>query len=93
MMSEAGERLLEGALEALEFAKGKARPGAYKVHFPEACDISSLRRSMNMTVAEFADYFGLDEQTVIAREAEATKDGSAFEEPAHHADRIPDTAT
>ena len=84
-MSKAGERLLKGALQALEFAKGQAKPGTYSVHFPEASDIRSLRLSMNMSVSEFAEYFGLDEQTVIKHEAEAAKTDSAKSATIHHA--------
>ena len=77
-MTKAGERLLEGALQALEFAKGNAKPGTYNVHFPEASDIKALRQSMKMTVSEFAQYFGIDEQAVLEHEAnEAKADSSA----------------
>ncbi len=92
-MTEAGKRLLEGALQALEFAKGNAKPGTYSVHFPEASDIKALRQSMKMTVSEFAEYFGLDEQTVINREAEAAQSDSSIERSSHHAERIPGQAT
>ena len=33
-MTEAGERLLRGARQALAFAQGKAKPGTFKVHYP-----------------------------------------------------------
>ena len=33
-MSKAGQRLLQGAREALEFAKGNANPDDYRVHRP-----------------------------------------------------------
>ena len=85
-MTKAGERLLEGALQALAFAKGNAKPGTYIVHFPEASDVKALRHSMKMTVSEFAEYFGLDEQTVTKHEAEATKADSATERSSHQAD-------
>lgn len=91
-MTKAGERLLEGALQALAFAKGNAKPGTYKVHFPEASDIRALRQSMKMTVSEFAEYFGLDEQTVIKHEEEAMKADSSIERPSLHVERIPGQA-
>ena len=93
MMTEAGERLLEGALQALEFAKGNAKPGTYSVHFPEASDIKALRKSMKMSVSEFAEYFGLDEQAVIKHETEAAKTDSSIEGSTHHTERIPRPAT
>jgi len=88
-MTEAGERLLEGALQALEFAKGNAKPGTYTVHFPEASDIKALRQSMKMSVSKFAEYFGLDEQTVLRLEAEAAKIDSASDDSTHQTERIP----
>lgn len=92
-MTEAGDRLLEGALQALEFAKGKAKPGTYRVHFPEASNIIGLRQSMKMTVSEFAEYFGLDEQTVIDREAEATESECAKKESVHLTEEMHGTAS
>ena len=91
-MTKAGERLLEGALQALEFAQGRAKPGTYRVHFPEASDIKSLRQSMKMSVSEFAEYFGLDEQTVIKREAEAPNSEPADEGSIHQTERVPGPA-
>lgn len=87
-MTEAGDRLLEGALQALEFAKGQAKPGTYSVHFPEASDIKALRQSMKMSVSEFAEYFGLEEQAVMKHEAEAAETESAEEGPTHHTQQI-----
>ncbi len=34
-MSEAGKRLIKSALQALDFAEGRAETGSYRVHFPE----------------------------------------------------------
>jgi len=93
MMTEAGKRLLEGALQALDFAKGNAKPGAYSVHYPEASDLKALRQSMKMSVSEFAEYFGLSEQDVIEHEAEAAKADSPTEGSNRHSERIPGPAT
>lgn len=92
-MTEAGERLLEGALQALEFAKGNAKPGTYSVHFPEASDIKALRQSMKMSVSEFAEYFGLDEQAVIEHEAEALRTESSCQGSTRQSERTPRPAT
>lgn len=35
-MSKAGQRLLQGANEALEYAKGNANLDEYQVHYPDA---------------------------------------------------------
>ena len=34
-MSKAGQRLLQGVKEALEYARGTANPDDYRVHYPE----------------------------------------------------------
>ena len=69
-MSKAGERLIRSAKQALDFAHGKAKPGTYRIHYPEASNPQALRESLKMTIPEFAEYFGLSETTVREREQE-----------------------
>ena len=69
-MSKAGERLIRSAKQALDFAQGNAKPGTCHIHYPEASNPQALRESLNMTIAEFAEYFGLSETTVRKREQE-----------------------
>ncbi len=33
-MSQAGERLLRGAEQALKYAQGRAKPGTYRIYVP-----------------------------------------------------------
>ena len=56
-MTKAGDSILAGAREALEFAQGK-RTGA-KVHIPDEIDARRIRRKIGMTQPEFAAYFGV----------------------------------
>ncbi len=59
-MTEAGERLLAGAKQALDFALGNAEAGTYKVHYPKASDIvirregsADFERIYQLTAAAF----------------------------------------
>ena len=61
-MSDVGESIIKGALEALEFAQGKDNGSI--VHVPEDIDVSAIRTSMRMTQKQFASQFGLSTRTV-----------------------------
>lgn len=59
-MTDAGERLLAGARQALDFAMGKAAPGTYKVHYPAAKAVvirrecsADFRRIYDLTASAF----------------------------------------
>lgn len=57
-MSTVGQKILEGAREALEIAEGKRK--AERVHIPEEIDTKAIRKRLQMTQQEFADSFGFD---------------------------------
>ena len=61
-MSEVGESIIKGALEALEFAQGKEN--GCVVHVPSDIDVSVIRSSMHMTQKQFASQFGLSQRTL-----------------------------
>ena len=61
-MSDVGESIVKGALEALEFAQGKEN--GCVVHVPDDIDVLSIRSSMHMTQKEFATQFGLSPRTL-----------------------------
>lgn len=61
-MSEVGESIIKGALEALEFAQGKKN--GCVVHVPSDIDVSAIRSSMHMTQKQFALQFGLSQRTL-----------------------------
>ena len=41
-MSSAGERLLRGAMQALDYAEGRAEASTYRVHDPKSADVDAL---------------------------------------------------
>lgn len=61
-MSDVGESIIKGALEALEFAQGKENGSV--VHVPEEIDVSLIRSKMQMSQKQFASRFGLSTRTL-----------------------------
>jgi putative transcriptional regulator len=55
-MTEAGESLLRGAREVLDYARG-AQEG-YITHIPESIDVKAIRTRMGLSLAKFANQFG-----------------------------------
>lgn len=62
-MTIAGERLLKSAKEALDFAEGQKGHGC-AVHIPEEINVRRIRKKLNMTQKNFAEYFGVNLRTV-----------------------------
>ena len=60
-MSEVGESIIKGALEALGFAQGEKN--GCVVHVPSDIDVSAIRSSMHMTQKQFALQFGPPRRT------------------------------
>lgn len=61
-MSKAGESLLRGAREALDYARG-ARDG-FVTHVPEQIDVKAIRLKMGLSQAKFANRFGFSVDAV-----------------------------
>ena len=57
-INRAGSRILQGAREALAFARGDADLSTYRVHVPKDVDVRALRNRFKMTQDQFADRFG-----------------------------------
>jgi len=57
-MSKAGSRILQGAREALAFAKGEAKTADYVVHVPSTVDVRAIRGKLGLTQAAFAARYG-----------------------------------
>ena len=55
-MSKAGESILRGAREALDYARG-ARDG-FVVHVPAHVDVKVIRKRLGLSQAKFAAEFG-----------------------------------
>jgi len=62
-MSSAGERMIESARQALDFAKGK-KFHRCRVHIPEEIDVRRIRRKAGLSQADFAEHFGVSVRTV-----------------------------
>jgi putative transcriptional regulator len=56
--SKAGSRILQGAREALAFARGEADVSEYRIHVPPNFDVKKLRKSFGLSQAAFAERFG-----------------------------------
>jgi putative transcriptional regulator len=57
-MSRAGSRILQGAREALAFAKGEANASAYRVHVPAEVNVKAIRNKLGLSQPEFAARYG-----------------------------------
>jgi putative transcriptional regulator len=62
-MTEAGESMIRGALDALAFAQGKKDHGCV-VHIPDEINVQRIRHKVEMSQSEFAGYFGVSKRTV-----------------------------
>jgi putative transcriptional regulator len=60
-MSKLGQRLIQAAREAADFAEGKSSP-RMRVHEP--VDVRALRTRLGMTRARFSESFGIPERTL-----------------------------
>ncbi|MBS0290739.1 MAG: transcriptional regulator [Proteobacteria bacterium] len=64
-MSKIGESILQGATEALEYAKGNKRSAkTHKVYVPKHVDVRAIREKLHMTRGEFADCYGFALRTL-----------------------------
>jgi putative transcriptional regulator len=62
--SRAGQRILQGAREALAFARGEADVSKYRVHVPAEIDVKKLRKKLKLSQTEFASRFGIPAATL-----------------------------
>lgn len=59
----AGESMLEGAKQALAFARGEKDHGCI-VHIPDEIDVKAIRQKVHMSQSEFAHTFGVSKRTL-----------------------------
>lgn len=57
-MSKAGSRILQGAREALAYAKGEADIGDFRIHVPAKVDVRAIRRRLGLSQEAFAARYG-----------------------------------
>jgi putative transcriptional regulator len=58
--NEVFENMMQGAMEALAFAKGEADLSKYRVHIPPELDVRAIRKRLRLTQQEFADRYGFN---------------------------------
>jgi putative transcriptional regulator len=58
MMKTKKSRILQGAREALAFARGEADISTFRIHVPPEIDVKALRRRLRLSQDEFAKRFG-----------------------------------
>ncbi len=55
-MSKAGQSILRGARQALDYARGEQ--DGFIAHVPEQVDVGAIRKQLGLSQAEFAARFG-----------------------------------
>jgi putative transcriptional regulator len=61
-MTKAGSSILQGAREALAFAKGET--SGHQVHVPDEVDVKLIRKRLGMSQGQFAKTFGMKLTTI-----------------------------
>ena len=62
-MGSAGESILRGARQALEYAEGR-RDDDFVAHVPDEVDIKAIRESLGLSQRQFAQQFGFEQRTI-----------------------------
>ncbi|PYE90420.1 helix-turn-helix domain-containing protein [Phyllobacterium leguminum] len=57
-MSKAGSRILQGAREALSYAKGGSDTTEYGIHIPPEVDVRAIRQKQGLSQKAFAARYG-----------------------------------
>lgn len=76
-MSKAGSRILQGAREALDYARGEADAAAFRVHVPADVDVRAIRRKLGLSQDTFAQRYGLTAARIRDWEQGRSKPDSA----------------
>lgn len=64
-MSKIGKSLIQGALEALDYAKGQIKgTKAHKIKVPLEVDVAVIRNNLHMSRQQFSDEFGFSIRTL-----------------------------
>ena len=63
-MGKMAESIRRGLEEAVAYARGEAKEGAYRVHVPAVIDVRAIRTKLGMTQDEFAGRFGFSVNTL-----------------------------
>ncbi len=63
-MSKAADSIRRGLEEALVYARGEAKEGAFRAYVPPLIDVRAIRTKLGMTQEEFAGRFGFSVNTL-----------------------------
>ena len=64
-MSDIGDSLIRGALEALDYVHGeKVGVNVHKVNVPSEVDVGALRKKLHMSRQQFSNEFGFSIRTL-----------------------------
>jgi putative transcriptional regulator len=63
-MTKLGQRLIQAADEALDFARGNLDPKSYRLHIPEDIDVKEIRSRLELSQTGFATKFAIPEPTL-----------------------------
>jgi putative transcriptional regulator len=76
-MTEAGDRLIQAAKEAIAIARGEADPATYVLHVPPEVDVKRIRQRKRMSQTRFASCYGLNVSRLRDWEQRRSKPDSA----------------
>jgi len=76
-MSKAGSRILQGAREALAYARGEADTSTFRVYVPADVDVRAIRQKLRLSQDAFAQRYGLTAARVRDWEQGRSKPDSA----------------
>lgn len=76
-MTKPGSRILQGAREALAYARGEADKSAFRVHVPAEIDVRAIRQKLGLSQDAFAQRYGLTAARVRDWEQGRSKPDSA----------------
>ena len=62
-MPKAKNKMVEGARQALAFARGQKSRG-FRVHTPEVLDVALIRAKTKLSQSKFAERFGVNVRTL-----------------------------
>ena len=64
-MSKIGKSIIQGALEALDYAKGQQEDAiTHKISVPQEIDVHAIRKRLHMSRRQFCDEFGFSIRTL-----------------------------
>ena len=90
-MSKAGESILQGMKQALDYSKNLHNPSEYRTHVPEKLDVKKIRKKLHMSQFEFAARYGLQLDSIRNWEQERRRPEGAARILLYLIDRDPET--